>query len=106
MGKVISLNKFRKNKNIQKAGNETTESEDALTEDVADNPKTVSEKGWYFASLDESDTATILRFLGYLFGFVFCLALIPAGLTDWVQRGLIVSGFCLAVSYLLVLRKN
>ena len=30
-------------------------------------PKKESVKGWHFASLDESDVAVILRFIGYFF---------------------------------------
>lgn len=103
MGKVISIKKFlrsKKSQNSNKGNNETVANE------KIDMPSSESERGWYFASLSESDTATILRFLGYLFGFVFLMVAVPAGFSDWVQRGLFLSATVLLVSYLIVLRRR
>jgi hypothetical protein len=96
MSNIIDFNKYRKKiKNNVKVVVEPT------TETV--NPPT--RKGWYFGSLDESDTATILRAIGYFFGLIFGLLMIPCGFSTWIVRGLLFSGFCWSLSYLLVLRK-
>jgi hypothetical protein len=97
MGKVISFTKFVK-KNTANVDNNSSE-------ETVDSSST-EKKGWHFASLDESDAATIFRFLGYLLGSVFFLISIPAGFASWVQRGLFFSFVCLSLSYLLVLRKK
>jgi len=67
---------------------------------------TDTNKGWHFGSIDESDTAVILRAIAYLMAFVFGTAFIFIGFEGWIKRGLFATATCFALSYLLLLRRK
>lgn len=62
--------------------------------------------GWYFADLDESDTATILRALSYIAGIIFGGGFVSGGAVPWVLRGIFVTAIFFVISYLIVLRRK
>jgi hypothetical protein len=96
MSNIVDFNKYR---------NKTKNNVKVVVEPTTETVNQTIRKGWYFASLDESDTATILRAIGYFFGLIFGLLMIPLGFSHWIIRGLLFSFCCLSMSYLLVLRK-
>lgn len=96
MGKVIQ---FKPRKNNSKSS--------APVEDM--QPPVIpidTNNGWHFGSIDESDTAVILRAIAYLMAFVFGTAFIFIGFEGWIKRGLIATATCFALSYLLLLRRK
>ena len=106
MSNIIDFNKYRNkikgitSKKVKRNTKKITEPVDTPTQ-TNPSPK----KGWYFASLDESDTAAVLRAIGYFFGLIFGMLMIPVGFSTWIVRGLMFSVCSLGMSYLIVLRK-